>query len=253
MSWVMLRQPAVPPDVPARARHDRRPDDRAHQGRAVEPSMHVGSATGAACGRSSSSYGLAGDIERGRSASRRRGPRRCAGPSSAGTAGVEDVQRLTRRFTYDDAALAGGPGGGPDLVADPQAARERRRRALAGPRHVRRDRAPGAGPLVTLPGEQVDLDPGIVGRRAPGAAARRGRQAAARRAAPRRARPAHRATGPRRWRARHGARQRHFARRRPVRARQAVPAGRGADPRLQLVPRVGGRDPVPRRPRRRRA
>ena len=37
MSWVMLRQPVLPADLQARARHDHQPVDQLHQGRQVEP------------------------------------------------------------------------------------------------------------------------------------------------------------------------------------------------------------------------
>ena len=120
-------------------------------------------------------YGMAADLR----AAGRRAPtsRRAQYPghrrraTSAGAHRSRSSSASSARFTYDERALARGAGGGPALGAAPQAARERARRALADARHLHRDRASRARPLVPLPDQQVAAHRDALAGRPPRAAA----------------------------------------------------------------------------------
>jgi len=80
--------------------------------------------------------------------------------------GVEYVQRLIRRFRYQDMALAGGSAGRAALVAGPQGRKRTRTTSTGCPAARFADvQHPELERSAALPGEQVGLHPGLVDHR----------------------------------------------------------------------------------------
>ena len=226
---------AVAADLPPRIRRTQsQPQHLPHQGWALVHHPRHG------CPRSEEPRASARQIQRAGRSATAAARHRSQGTASAGDGGdrrsaLAHARRgaaFCPRLDLQGHAVAGGAGGRPPLGAAAQAARERARRALAGAQDLRRDRAPGARPLVPLPDQQVAQQQDELAGRATGAIARRGYRGGARRS---------RAPAERAGRAAPGREPAPFGD-----AQQAVPAARDQDLRFRLVSRFGRRHAVSR-------
>ena len=183
MSWVMLRQPVYRQTCRHALATITNPSISYTKDGRWNLSMHVGERDRRFLKPFMEKYGLGDGIEEvtGEPVP---GVRAVAGASSAATAGVEYVQRLTRRFRYDDVPWQEAQL--PACSGRPSASRTRTRSTSTGCRAARsptwstRSWTVARYPVSKWISTRGSWPPGG------GAAARRGRQAAARRVAPRR-------------------------------------------------------------------
>ena len=175
MNWVMRRSPLLPPDLPARGREGvgRCPTiAQTKDGRCLLTMPMGAQERGPGRRRSCSPHG---HRRRRSSDAGGRGPGSAPSPAAAAVGErsarlMELVQRFVRKYTYDDSAVAGGAGGRRRVRAAAQAARERGRRALAGPRtRSPRSSTPSSGRSLTYAvSKWISTEAGwVTGRRAP--------------------------------------------------------------------------------------